>query len=458
VSDVFTTRPAPTPPRPYHFPSFERSSLSNGLGLLVAPMHKLPIVTVMLVVDAGAMTEPTGRDGVASLTARALLEGTARLSAADLTGRLERIGASVSSDGDWDTAGVGVSVLRAHVEEAVALLGEIVLTPAFPLREVDRLKSERLAEIMQSRAEPRGLADEVFARAAYTPGSRYARQDRGSAESVTPLDPAALAAFHAARYRPAGSTLIMAGDITTVDATAIAERMFAAWRGGAAGPVLLTDSAARATRALHLVERPDAPQSELRVGHVGLPRSHPDYFPVLLMNAILGGLFSSRINLNLRERHAYTYGAHSAFEWRRGAGPFEVSTAVQSDVTAAAAREILHEIDTIRSTPVGADELELATSYLAGVFPIKYETTEAVARALAAMVVFSLPANYFDRYRDQVRAVTAADVRAAAEQHLRPDALQLVVVGDAAAVRGPLDALAFGPVIEYGRDGAPRTP
>jgi zinc protease len=222
--------------------------------------------------------------------------------------------------------------------------------------------------------------------------------------------------------------------------------------------VLLTDSAARATRALHLVERPDAPQSELRVGHVGLPRSHPDYFPVLLMNAILGGLFSSRINLNLRERHAYTYGAHSAFEWRRGAGPFEVSTAVQSDVTAAAAREILHEIDTIRSTPVGADELELATSYLAGVFPIKYETTEAVARALAAMVVFSLPANYFDRYRDQVRAVTAADVRAAAEQHLRPDALQLVVVGDAAAVRGPLDALAFGPVIEYGRDGAPRTP
>jgi zinc protease len=179
---------------------------------------------------------------------------------------------------------------------------------------------------------------------------------------------------------------------------------------------------------------------------------------VLLMNAILGGLFSSRINLNLRERHAYTYGAHSAFEWRRGAGPFAVSTAVQSDVTAAAAHEILHEIDVIRSVTVAENELELARNYLAGVFPIKYETTDAVARALAAMVVFSLPIDYFDDYRQRVLGVTTAEVRAAAEKHLHPDALQLVVVGDTAAIRAPLEALAFGPVIRYGRDGAPVTP
>ena len=204
-----------------------------------------------------------------------------------------------------------------------------------------------------------------------------------------------------------------------------------------------------------LVERADAPQSELRLGHVGLPRAHPDYFPVLLMNAVLGGLFSSRINLNLRERHAYTYGASSAFEWRRGAGPFLVATAVQSDVTVAAAREILGEIDAIRDRPISADELELAANYLAGVFPIRYETTNAVARALAAMIVFALPADHFDRYRDRVRAVSTNDVLRAAQSHLRPEALQLVVVGDPSAVRAPLESLAFGPLIGYGRDGSP---
>ena len=204
-----------------------------------------------------------------------------------------------------------------------------------------------------------------------------------------------------------------------------------------------------------LVERADAPQSELRLGHVGLPRTHPDYFPVLLMNAVLGGLFSSRINLNLRERHAYTYGASSSFEWRKGAGPFVVSTAVQSDVTVAAVREILGEIDAMRDRPISADELELAANYLAGVFPIRYETTSAVARALAAMVVFALPADHFDRYRDRVRAVTTDEIWRAAQRHLHPDLLQLVVVGDPAAVRAPLESLEFGPIMGYGRDGAP---
>jgi zinc protease len=450
------TRPEPSAPRPYHFPRFERYTLENGMVLLVAPMQKLPIVSVMLLTDAGAMSEGPAQDGAASLTARALLEGTARTGAAELTERLERLGASVYAEADWDAAAVGMSTLRSHLEDAVALFAEIVTTPKFPVREVERLKSERLAEILQLRAEPRGLADEIYGRALYAPGSRYARPERGSAESVAQLSPAALAGFHAERFRPAGSKLIMTGDITGPEAKAIAQRVFGVWRGAAAPPARVSDAPARASRMLHLVDRPDAPQSEIRLGHVGLPRSHPDHFPVMLMNALLGGLFSSRINLNLRERHAYTYGAHSAFDWRRGAGPFVVSTAVQSNVTADAAREILSEIDAIRAQPVTASELELATSYLAGVFPIKYETTDAVARALAAMEVFSLPADYFDTYRERVRAVTAADVQDAARRHLHPEALQLVVVGDAAAARGPLDALAFGAVTSYERTGTVR--
>jgi zinc protease len=175
----------------------------------------------------------------------------------------------------------------------------------------------------------------------------------------------------------------------------------------------------------------------------------------MVMNAILGGLFNSRINLNLREVHGYTYGAFSTFDWRRQAGPFVVHTAVRSDATDASAREVLVEIDRIRSQPVGAEELSLATSYLDGVFPIRYETTSAIAAALATLVVHELPDDYFDEYRSNVRGVTIGDVQDVAARHLHPDALQMVVVGDPAAVRAPLDAMQFGPVMIYDPQGRP---
>jgi zinc protease len=204
---------------------------------------------------------------------------------------------------------------------------------------------------------------------------------------------------------------------------------------------------------VHLVAKADAAQSELRVGHVGLPRQHPDYFPATLMNAVLGGLFSSRINLNLREVHGYTYGAHSYFDWRRQSGPWVVSTAVQSEVTEASAREILNEIDRIRSEAISADELSLATSYLDGVFPIRYETTAAIAAALANLVIYELPDDWYDRYRARVRAVTTKEVLTTAQRHLHPQALQILVVGNPTAIRAPLEGLGFGPMTVYDAEG-----
>jgi zinc protease len=289
----------------------------------------------------------------------------------------------------------------------------------------------------------------MFARVLYQPSSRYSRPEDGDAGPVSALTRADVERFHAERYRAGGSTLILAGDVTVEEGMAQAARVFGGWPGRVE-PVPLPDAEpARATRSVHLVRKAEAAQSELRVGHVGLPRAHPDYFPVLVMNAVLGGLFSSRVNLNLREAHGYTYGAFSRYSWRRGAGPFVVSTAVRSDVTADAAREVLLEIDRMRGERVRDDELSLATSYLGGVFPIKYETTDAIARALAALVTYDLPMDYFDQYRDAVRAVTVDDVLRAAREHLHPELLQLVVVGDAAAVRGPLSALGLGDVHEH---------
>ncbi|HEU4642274.1 MAG TPA: pitrilysin family protein [Gemmatimonadaceae bacterium] len=450
-----TMRPAAAPPRPYHFPAFERVTIPGGLRVVVAPVHKLPVVTVMLVTSAGSSAEPEGKDGVANLTARALLEGTSRRDGNELAERFERLGGALVAGADWDSATVATTVLSSRLREAVALLGEVVLEPAFPEREVERLRAERLADLLQLRTEPRGLANEMFARFTYSPASRYARPEDGGEESVSALGRADVEAFHRERYRPDAATLVFVGDVSVADATSIAREVFGTWRGSAPSAPIPDATPAHTAPATHIVRKEEAPQSELRIGHPGLPRSHPDYFKVLVMNSVLGGLFSSRINLNLREQHAYTYGAFSGFEWRRGAGPFVVSTAVRSDVTADAAREVLMEIERMRADAISADELTLATSYLDGVFPIKYETTEAIARALAAMVVYELPDDYFDRYRERIRAVTTMDVLHAASRYLHPEIMQLVVVGDPAAVRAPLEALAVGPVHVYDADGRP---
>lgn len=450
-----STRPTPGPPRDYRFPFFERVTLDNGLGVIVAPVRKLPIVSAVLVADAGAAAEPPGAFGVAELTARMLLEGTRTRNGDALSEQFERWGAAVGASADWDAAMLSMTVLAPHLDDAMALFAEVLLEPAIPERELGRIKAERLADLLQLRTEPRGLADEMFTGFVYDKSSRYASPEHGDVASVKSIDRAAVERFYRARYRPPGATLILVGDIGVSEGVALAQRLFGGWSGSAASASGVSDKPARTTRAVHIVRKEDAPQSEIRVGHVGLPRSHPDYFPALILNGLLGGLFSSRINLNLREVHAFTYGAHSSFDWRRNAGPFVISTAVKSDVTAAAAHEILLEISRIRADAVSEDELTLATSYLDGVFPIRYETTDSIARALAALTVYGLPNDYFDNYRANIRRVTAMDVLHAADKYLHPDQLQLVVVGDPAVIAAPLAALDAGPVSVYDAEGRP---
>src|SRR4029079_13695600 len=238
-----------------------------------------------------------------------------------------------------------------------------------------------------------------------------------------------------------GTTVIVAGDITADRAEELVSRAFGAWTGGKPARIVADDLPAERLRGVHIIAKGDAPQSELRIGHVGIPRNHPDFFPVNVMNAVLGGLFNSRINLNLPDVHGYTYGAFSGIHWRRQAGPFVVSTAVKSDITDAAAREILSEINRIRAEAVAPDELSLATSYLDGVFPIRFETTSAIAAALAVLVVHGLPDDYYDQYRGRVRSMTVERILEAAQRHLHPESLQMVVVGDPGVVREPLDRL-----------------
>jgi len=441
---VTSLRPKPGPVRGYRFPRFTDQILPSGIRLVTAPVAKLPVVTVLLIVDAGSANDPAGKEGVAALTAATLLEGTARLNGAELAEMFERLGTSVESGADWDSAFAKITMLSERADDAVTLLGQVLSEPSFPEREVERLKAERLAEILQLETEPRGLADEKFSEFLYSPASRYSKPDEGSAQSVSALSRSDVEQFYRARYRTGLTTVIVAGDVSVDDARTLVEKAFQEWASGSARGQQLIATAQTSQKIVHIVDKQDAPQSELRVGHVGLPRKNPDFFPTLVMNAVLGGLFGSRINLNLREARGYTYGASSYYDWRRGPGPFVVSTAVQSEVTAPALREIFLEIERIRSDRISEEELSLATDYLDGVFPIRYETTAAIASALASLVIYGLPADYYDTYRMHIRSVSIDNVLAAARAHLHPNELQTVVVGNAKVIRDSVAALEIG--------------
>ena len=443
---VTALRPKPGPVRSYRFPRFTDEKLPSGIRLVTAPVEKLPVVTVLVVVDAGSANDPPGKEGVAALTAATLLEGTSRLSGSELAETFERLGTSVDSGADWDSAFAKITMLSERLDDAVSLLGQVLSEPSFPDREVERLKAERLAEILQLETEPRGLADEKFSEFLYAAESRYSKPDEGSAESVSALSRDDVEQFYRARYRTESTTVIIAGDVSLPNARALVEKAFRGWASGATLDQQLTATARTSLKSVHIIDKQNAPQSELRVGHVGLPRKNPDFFPTLVMNAVLGGLFGSRINLNLREARGYTYGASSYYDWRRGPGPFVVSTAVQSEVTAPALREIFLELERMRRDLISEDELSLARDYLDGVFPIRYETTAAIASALASLVIYGLTADYYDTYRNQVRSVSVEDVLEAARAHLHPSELQTVVVGDAKVIRDSLAKLQIGDV------------
>ncbi len=443
---VTSLRPKPGPPRSYRFPQFKDETLPTGIRLITAPVAKLPLVTVLVLVNAGSTNEPRGKEGVAALTAAALLEGTTRFDGAELAERFEQLGTSLESGADWDSAFLKITVLSDKLDEATKLLGEAISSPLFPEREVERLKAERLAEILQLETEPRGLADEKFSEFLYDDESRYSRPDEGSAESVSSLMRRDVEQFYRSNYNSGATSVIIAGDISSRNAKKLVVEAFQKWPRGSSPHQTLSGKARRNRKSTHIVNKPGAPQSELRLGHVGLPRKHPDFFPTLVMNAVLGGLFGSRINLNLREAHGYTYGASSFYDWRRGPGPFVVSTAVESEVTAPALREILMEIDRIRDEKISTEELSLARDYLEGVFPIRYETTAAIASALATLAIYDLPSDYYDSYRTNIHSVSEDAVLKAAKTHLHPELLQTVIVGDATTVRNALADYSLGEV------------
>ena len=454
VEDALGVRPVPGTPRPFTFPTAARGRLPGGLPLVTVNLPGRPLVSASLYLPNGAVDEPADEGGATVLAARALTEGTRHRDAVALTEAAERLGASLRAEAGWDSTVVGVAVPAERLGPALELLAEIVREPAFPEREVERLRDQRLNDLLQARVDPARRAEEAFIETIYAAGTPYARVAGGRRETVETLDSSILRRAYARLGDPGRAALIVGGDLGGIDVDALVAPLFGdlAAGGAAAAQPMIGDGLDR-TR-VRLIHRPGAVQSELRVGHLGLPRRTPDYHAVTVMAMILGGLFNSRLNMKLREEKGYTYGAGAGFDFRRFAGPFSARAAVNTDATVPALIDLLAELGRIREAAPTDGEMRAARDYLVGVFPLRFETPGPIVGALGGIVTFGLPDDELDRYRPAVDAVTGADVLAAARSHLHLERLAVVVVGDADAVGADLEKAAIGDV-EVVRDAEP---
>lgn len=441
-------RPQPGVPRPYTFPPFERTRLDNGLAVISVDLPARPLLAGVLIALGGAGDDPVTEAGATVLMARALSEGTDNYDAIELVEATERLGASLHAEAGWDALSVSVDVPGERFPAALDLLAEVMARPTFPERDVERLRDERLNDLLQARADPRRRAEEAFIETIYADSSPYRHSAAGTRETVEGLGSDETRRALARRFDPGSMTLIVGGELGGLDIHALAVERFGAWKADAqARPAAIVNaSPASLERRVRVIHRPGAVQTEIRVGHPGLARLIPDFHAVSVMSAILGGLFNSRLNRKLREEKGYTYGASAGFDLRRSAGPFAARAAVNTDVTVPAIVDMIAELDGIRSEAPTSDEIGAARDYLVGVFPLRFETPGAVVGALTGLVMQGLPDDELARYRGAIEAVDADAVLAAANAHVRPDEAAVVLVGDADAFLPALEAASLGPI------------
>ena len=409
-------------------------------------LPRLPIVSVNLFVRAGEGSLAEGRAGTAVLTGDALEGGTRQRSGSDLAEALEGIGARLGVSTGWEGTSISVSVLADRLPEAFSLLAEVVLEPDFPSVEVDRVREQRLAEIRQRSMDPSALASDEASRRYYAEGLPYARPQGGTEASIRSVTRDHIRGYADACYQPGCGGLVVVGDIDPDQIRSLSGEHFGAWVGS---PSVVDDFCVNpetSERRVWILDRPGSVQSELRVGHVGVARTTPDYLPLSIANLLFGGTFTSRLNLNLREQHGFTYGVRSRFSFRSRPGPFTVSTAVGNDVTSPAVREILTELETLVRDGPTEEEVDAARDYAAGVFGLHLETAGQIASRLNQIIVYGLPDDYYHLYRDNMRAVSTDEVTAAVRAHVRPDEVQVIIVGDADSILSSVEALALGPL------------
>jgi predicted Zn-dependent peptidase len=452
-----SVRPATGPPPAVRLPIIHKTALANGVPVWIVERHRVPLVQVNVILRGGSSLDRAGRFGMASLVADMLDEGAGGRPALELADAIEYLGAELSTSSSFDATAIRLSTPARNLSDALPLLADVVLRPTFPASELDRLKKERLTSLIQAQDNPAAIVQYAFPREVFGATHRYGTSAGGLAPSIEPITTDEVRAFHREHFIAGQATIVVVGDVTAATVTPLLERAFGAWPGASAAASAAAIPAApqRTTREVVIVDKPGAVQSQIRIGYVGVPRSTADYATIEVLNTILGGSFTSRLNQNLRERHGFTYGATSVFDMRTSAGPFYATAAVQTDKTAGALREFFVELEAIRKT-VPREELEKAKNYVALGFPAEFETTRDLARKLEELIVYSLPDDTFETFVGAVTAVTADDLRRTAERYVQPDRMVVVLVGDRAAIEPGVAALKLGrirvvPIPEYFR-------
>jgi len=469
AQDTTSGRASPPPPgplRPFDFPRVERFTLGNGVNVIVLERHALPIVSAQIIVDAGALRDPRENSGLAALTGSLLSTGTRTLNGRQLAERMERYGAAFQTGADYLKAGAQLTVLAPAFADAFALAATTITEPSFSQGEFERLQQEALASIAQRRASVEGLAPEVFMRAVYDSSSAYARPAEGVPATVSRLTRADVVRWYGTAYVPRATTVLIVGDITPAAARQIVQSALGAWSapaGATPGSTTASPAASDAARSsasarsstarVILVDRPASVQSGIAIGQLAIPMTDPNYLPLLTVNRVLGGGFNGRVNMNLRERHGYTYGAFSRFEARRGSGTLAVVSAVRSDVTDSALVEAVAEWRRIARDSISTPEFRAAVDNLVGSFPNSVQTVQGLADRVALAVTTGLPVDFYATYRDRLAAISPAEAHGAASRILRPDTPTVVVVGDLRTVEPRVRALNLGTVEVWDADG-----
>lgn len=445
---VDRTRPPALGPAPaLRLPPVQTATLPNGLVLAVVEMHKVPVVDVSLVLDAGSVADPADLPGLATFTANMLDEGAGRRSALEISEEADFLGANLNTGAGYDVASVTLHVAKRQLGAALDLMADIALRPAFADSEITRQRDLRRTQILQQRDQPVAMAGLAFPAIVFGAQHPYGRPLNGTEASTALLDRTRVAQFYQTYYRPQNAKLLVIGDITLAEAQALVTARFGAWeRGTTPAATAAATPAAPVARTIFLVDKPGAAQSVIRIGNVGVPRSSADFFPLQVLNTILGGSFTSRLNQNLRETHGYTYGANSQFAMRRMAGPFQAGASVQSAKTDSSLIEFMRELRRIRDEAVPQAELDKAKAYITLGLPGDFETTQGAAGRYRDLLTYGLPLEYYGGYIDRLNAVTAADVQRVARQYLDLDHFAIVVVGDRSLIEAGIRALNEGPI------------
>jgi zinc protease len=443
--------PAPGPFPKVAFPAFQEHRLKNGLDVYIVEDHEQPLVTMSLLSRGGSALDPHNREGLASIVADMLVKGTKRRTATQIAEEIDFVGGSLGAASSWDSLTIGASVLSKHLPVALDLLADVIQNSTYPEEELERVRLQRLAGLRHAKADAGFLADMVFSKLVYPGGHPYSQQASGTEKSIQQAMRDDIERYAKRYVVPGNCFMIVAGDVRPTEFIRMLDEHFADWSGTLDREILLDSTGLQNGVQVGLIDREGAVQSAIRVGHVAVPRNTPDYIPLYALNMLLGGYFNSRINLNLRERHGFTYGARSYIDARLVSGPFVVSTEVRTEVTVRSVEEIISELTRLTTELIGDEELQMVKNYMIGSFPLGLETPQQVAGRVATLVLHGLERNYWDTYRDKLAALTSDELYRVAREYMHPNDLVIVASGNIQALESGMGE--FGEIKVFNDEG-----